>query len=736
MSGEETDRPPERERAQAHRLPERDRPWMMRTYAGHSTARASNELYRRNLEKGQTGLSVAFDLPTQTGYDPDDELARGEVGKVGVPVAHRGDMEALMEGIPLGEMNTSMTINATAAWLLALYIVAAEAQGVPQERLQGTTQNDIIKEFLARGTYAFPPAPSMRLIADTIAYTVEHVPKWNPINICSYHLQEAGATPVQEIAYAMSNAIAVLDAVQERMGALPGGPGSAGAPPGDPARIVQDSAGAPPEDPGRLARDSAGTSAGDHDPIARVFGRISFFVNAGVRFVEEHAKLRAMGILWEELGRERYGVTDPKLLRLRYGVQVNSLGLTEAQPENNVQRIVLEALAVTIGRDARARAIQLPAWNEALGLPRPWDQQWSLRIQQVLAYETDILEYPDIFEGSKVMEGLVAELLEGARAEMAVVAEHGGAVEAVPYMKGALVDSHRERLRRIETGEQTVVGQNRFAESEESPLTADAQGGILVVDPEVEAQQIEALRRWRSRREEDAVDGALVELARVASDPRESLMPSTIAAARAGATTGEWAATLRGVFGSYRAPTGVGEASAPAEAVDADGDVGAGAGAAAMELAQLREQVAALTERLGRRPKILVGKPGLDGHSNGAEQIAVRARDAGMDVVYEGIRLTPAQIAASALQEGVHVIGLSILSGSHRELIPAVLDALREAGVTAPVVVGGIIPEQDVAPLQEAGVAAVYTPKDFDLTRIVRDIVELVGERNAAVASV
>ena len=699
-------RPPERDRPQAHRLPERDRPWMMRTYAGHSTAKASNELYRRNLEKGQTGLSVAFDLPTQTGYDPDDELARGEVGKVGVPVSHRGDMEALMEGIPLGEMNTSMTINATAAWLLALYVVAAEAQGVPQEQLQGTTQNDIIKEFLARGTYAFPPAPSMRLIADTIAYTVEHVPKWNPINICSYHLQEAGATPIQEIAYAMSNAIAVLDAVQERIRTLPGGPGSAGRSQRAPTRI------------------------------AEVFGRISFFVNAGVRFVEEHAKLRAMGILWEEIGRERYGVEDPKLLRLRYGVQVNSLGLTEAQPENNVQRIVLEALAVTIGRDARARAIQLPAWNEALGLPRPWDQQWSLRIQQVLAYETDILEYPDIFEGSKVMEGLVAELLEGARAEMAVVAEHGGAVEAVPYMKGALVDSHRERLRRIESGEQTVVGQNRFAESEESPLTADAEGGILVVDPAVEAEQIEAVRRWRAERDQAAVDAALAELARAASEPEENLMEPTIAAARAGATTGEWAATLREVFGSYRAPTGVGEASAAAEEDDADANGDADGGAAARELGELREQVATLTERLGRRPKILVGKPGLDGHSNGAEQIAVRARDAGMDVVYEGIRLTPAQIAASALQEGVHVIGLSILSGSHRELIPAVIDALREAGVSAPVVVGGIIPEQDVAPLKQAGVAAVYTPKDFDLTRIIADVVELVGERNGAVAAV
>jgi ethylmalonyl-CoA mutase len=659
---------------------------MMRTYAGHSTARASNELYRRNLQKGQTGLSVAFDLPTQTGYDPDDELARGEVGKVGVPIAHRGDMAALMDGIPLGEMNTSMTINATAAWLLALYIVTAEEQGVAQEELQGTTQNDIIKEFLARGTYAFPPAASMRLIADMIAYTVEHVPKWNPINICSYHLQEAGATPVQEIAYAMSNAIAVLDAVHER--------------------VAADIA----------ARDgSAGTSAQAEVQrrMEEVFGRISFFVNAGVRFIEEHAKLRAMSILWEELGRERYGISDGRLLRFRYGVQVNSLGLTEAQPENNVQRIALEALAVTLGRDARARAIQLPAWNEALGLPRPWDQQWSLRIQQVLAYETDILEYPDIFEGSRVMDGLVAELLEGARAEMAVVAEHGGAVEAVGYMKSALVDSHRERIRRIESGEHVVVGQNRFTESEASPLTDDAQGGILVVDPAVEAEQIEAVRRWRSERDQREVGAALGELAAVAREERagENLMVATIAAARAGATTGEWAGTLREVFGSYRAPTGVGEAAALGGAEEID---------------ELREQVSRLQEQLGRRPKILVGKPGLDGHSNGAEQIAVRARDSGMDVVYEGIRLTPAQIAASALQEGVHVIGLSILSGSHRQLIPAVIEALREAGVTAPVVVGGIIPEQDVAPLRQAGVAAVYTPKDFDITRIMREIVELV----------
>ena len=651
------------------RLPERDRPWMMRTYAGHSTAKASNELYRRNLAKGQTGLSIAFDLPTQTGYDPDDELARGEVGKVGVPISHRGDMAALMDGIPLDEMNTSMTINATAAWLLALYIVTAEGHGIAQEQLQGTTQNDIIKEFLARGTYAFPPAPSMRLIADMIAYTVEHVPRWNPINICSYHLQEAGATPVQEIAYAMSNAIAVLDAARERV---------------EPERMEA------------------------------VFGRISFFVNAGVRFIEEHAKLRAMSILWEQIGTERYGVQDPRHLRFRYGVQVNSLGLTEVQPENNVQRIVLEALAVTLGRDARARAIQLPAWNEALGLPRPWDQQWSLRIQQVLAYETDILEYGDIFEGSKVMDALVEELLEGARAEMDVVAQHGGAVEAVPYMKAALVDSHRERLRRIESGEQVVVGQNRFEETEESPLTADAEGGILVVDPALEAEQIEAVRAWRSARDEDAARTALEQLAEVARDESGAvnLMVPTIAAARAGVTTGEWAATLREVFGSYRAPTGVGEAAA---------------GSSNGELSELRAEVERLQEQLGRRPKMLVGKPGLDGHSNGAEQVALRARDAGMDVVYDGIRLTPAQIAASALQEGVHVIGLSILSGSHRELIPAVMEALRERGVQAPVIVGGIIPEQDVADLLKDGAAAVYTPKDFDITRIMREIVALLA---------
>jgi (2R)-ethylmalonyl-CoA mutase len=643
---------------------------MMRTYAGHSDAERSNELYRRNLEKGQTGLSVAFDLPTQTGYDPDHELARGEVGKVGVSIADVADMRTLLREIPLDQMNTSMTINATAAWLLALYIVAAEDQGVAAEQLQGTTQNDILKEYLSRGTYAFPPGPSMRLIADTIAYTVQNVPKWNPINICSYHLQEAGATPVQEIAYAMSNAIAVLDAVRDRV---------------------------------------------PQELMGSVFGRISFFVNAGVRFVEEHAKLRAMSQLWEELGRDRYGVENEKHRRFRYGVQVNSLGLTEAQPENNVYRIALEALAVTLGRDARARAIQLPAWNEALGLPRPWDQQWSLRLQQVLAYETDLLEYPDIFEGSHVMENLVVELVDGARAEMARVAELGGAVEAVDYMKSALVESHRERWRRIEAGELTVVGMNKFTSTEPSPLTADADGGILVVDPEVEAQRREAVQRWRAERDQSAADAALAELERVARDDSENIMEATIAAARAGVTTGEWSQALRNVFGEYRAPTGVGEAAAvPSE-----------------DVAEIRDEVERLSEALGRRLKFLVGKPGLDGHSNGAEQIAVRARDAGMDVVYEGIRLTPSQIAASAAQEGVHVIGLSILSGSHAELIPSVLQALAEAGVEdVPVVVGGIIPDADADALREAGVAAVYTPKDWDLNQMMRDIIALVGDRH------
>jgi ethylmalonyl-CoA mutase len=658
-----------------HRLPERDRPWLMRTYAGHSNAKESNELYRRNLAKGQTGLSVAFDLPTQTGYDPNDELSRDEVGKVGVSIAHKGDMHTLLDGIPLDEMNTSMTINATAAWLLALYMAVAEENGVDTAALQGTTQNDIIKEFLSRGTYAFPPEPSMRLIADMIAFTVEEVPKWNPINICSYHLQEAGATPVQEVAYALSTAVAVLDKVRPRVPA---------------------------------------------ETFPRVFGRISFFVNAGIRFVEEHAKLRAMGRLWEEIGRERYGVTDEKYLRLRYGVQVNSLGLTESQPENNIIRIVLEALAVTMGRDARARAIQLPAWNEALGLPRPWDQQWSLRIQQILAFETDLLDYPDLFRGSEVMDGLVDELSEGARAEMAIVAEHGGAVEAVPYMKTQLVESHRERVRRIESGELKVVGKNCYTEHEPSPLEAGEDGGILRVDPQVERSAVEAVERWRAGRDQAAVDAALGELRAAAADESVNLMPPTLAAARAGATTGEWAAALRESFGEYRAPTGVGEAAA---APDDEA------------LAALRDRVERVSDALGRRIKILVGKPGLDGHSNGAEQIAVRARDAGMDVVYEGIRLTPSRIARTAVDEGVHVVGLSILSGSHAELIPAVLRELREAGADVPVVVGGIIPRADEQALLEAGVARVYTPKDFEVSRIMGDIVELVAEHHGAAAA-
>jgi len=655
-----------------HRLPEPDRPWVMRTYAGHSDARRSNELYRRNLAKGQTGLSIAFDLPTQTGYDPDHVLARGEVGKVGVSIVTKGDMHALLDGIPLDEMNTSMTINATAAWLLALYVTVAEENGVERTALKGTTQNDIIKEYLSRGTYAFPPGPSMRLIADTVAFAVNEIPSWNPTNICSYHLQEAGATPVQEIAYALSTGIAVLDEVKAR---------------------------------GQVAEADFPT----------VFGRISFFVNAGVRFVEEHAKLRAMSELWEGIGRERYGVTDPKFLRLRYGVQVNSLGLTEAQPENNVQRIALEALAVTMGRNARARAIQLPAWNEALGLPRPWDQQWSLRIQQVLAFETDILEYPDIFEGSKVMDGLVAELVEGAREEMKLVEGQGGAVEAVPYMKARLVESHRERVARIERGEMTVVGQNRFTETEDSPLTAGVDGGILTPDPEVERERVEALEAWRADRDDAEVEHALEQLAAAAEDEGANVMPATIAAAKAGATTGEWAQALRDVFGDYRAPTGV-SGSAPS----GNGDM----------LAATRQRVDAVSEALGHRLRILVGKPGLDGHSNGAEQIAVRARDVGMEVIYQGIRLTPEQIAASAIQEDVDVVGLSILSGSHRELVPETVRLLTEQGTEVPVVVGGIIPAADAAYLREAGVAGVYTPKDFDLSRIMGEIVDLVAERN------
>jgi (2R)-ethylmalonyl-CoA mutase len=660
----------------AHRLDQPDRPWVMRTYAGHSDARRSNELYRRNLAKGQTGLSVAFDLPTQTGYDPDHPLARGEVGKVGVSSAQKGDMHSLFDGIPLDEVNTSMTINATAAWLLALYVAVAEENGVDRAKLTGTTQNDIIKEYLSRGTYAFPPEPSMRLIADTVAFTVNEVPSWNPINVCSYHLQEAGATPVQEIAFALSTAIAVLDETKAR---------------------------------GQVAEED----------FPRVFGRISFFVNAGIRFIEEHAKLRAMGRLWEEIGRERYAVTEPKYLRMRYGVQVNSLGLTESQPENNVPRIVLEALAVTLGRDARARAIQLPAWNEALGLPRPWDQQWSLRIQQILANETDVLDYPDIFEGSHVVEGLTDELAEAAREEMRTVEEQGGAVEAVPYMKARLVESHRERVAKIEQGEIKVVGQNSFTETEDSPLTAGADGGILTPDPEVERERREALERWKAERDSGAVDLALERLAEVARDEGANIMPATIEAAKAGATTGEWAGVLREVFGDYRAPTGVGAAPE-----STDGEL----------LAAARERISELTQTLGHRPRILVGKPGLDGHSNGAEQIAVRARDVGMEVIYQGIRLTPEQIAASARDEDVDVIGLSILSGSHLQLVPEIVRLVREEGVDAPVVVGGIIPVADAKTLREAGVARVYTPKDFDLNRIMGEIADLLAERQTAPA--
>jgi (2R)-ethylmalonyl-CoA mutase len=649
----------------------------MRTYAGHSDAKRSNELYRGNLAKGQTGLSIAFDLPTQTGYDPDHVLARGEVGKVGVSVAHKGDMHQLLEGIPLDEMNTSMTINATAAWLLGLYVTVAEENGVERAALSGTTQNDIIKEYLSRGTYAFPPEPSLRLIADMVAFSVNEVPRWNPTNICSYHLQEAGATPVQEIAYALSTAIAVLDEVKAR---------------------------------GQVA---------DED-FPKVFGRISFFVNAGIRVIEEIAKLRTMGALWEQLGRERYGVTDEKMLRFRYGVQVNSLGLTEAQPENNIQRIVLEALAVTMSRDARARALQLPAWNEAMGLPRPWDQQWSLRIQQVLANETDLLEYPDIFEGSVVMDGLVAELSEGALAEMKVVEERGGAIKAVPYMKARLVESHRERVARIESGEQKVIGQNSFTESAESPLTAGADGGIMTPDPEVERELVAALEEWRANRDQAAVDAALAELAKVAADDGQNIMPATIAAAKAGATTGEWAQTMREVFGAYRGPTGV-DGAAPTNN--------------RAQLEEIRNQVEETSERIGHRIKILVGKPGLDGHSNGAEQIALRAKDVGMEVIYQGIRLTPAEIATSALQEDVDVVGLSILSGSHLELIPEVVRLLQEEGLEIPVVVGGIIPVADAERLRAAGVAGVYTPKDFDINQIMREIVQLVGERAGAGAA-
>jgi ethylmalonyl-CoA mutase len=652
-----------------------DRPWVMRTYAGHSSAPESNELYRRNLAKGQTGLSVAFDLPTQTGYDPDDQLARGEVGKVGVPVSHLGDMRALFEGIPLAETNTSMTINAPAMWLLALYEVVAEEQGAVCGDLSGTTQNDIIKEYLSRGTYVFPPTESMRLTTDLIAYTVDRMPRWNPINICSYHLQEAGATPVQELAFAMATATAVLDAVRE---------------------------------------------AGQVSPerFADVVSRISFFVNAGVRFVEEMCKVRAMVRLWDELTARRYGITDAKARRLRYGVQVNSLGLTEAQPENNVQRIVLEMLGVTLSKHARARAVQLPAWNEALGLPRPWDQQWSLRIQQVLAYESDLLEHDDLFAGSHVVEAKVEELCVAARAEMERIEERGGAVAAVEsgYLKSALVASHAARRARVESGDEVVVGVNRFTETESSPLTADLDTAIQTVDPAVEQRAIVAVQAWRSGRDAAAAESALATL-RSTAKTADNLVPATLRCARAGVTTGEWAGALREVFGDYRAPTGV------------SGSVGIGA--ALEDLQAVREAVRSTGAELGTRLRLLVGKPGLDGHSNGAEQIAVRARDAGFEVAYQGIRLTPVQIAAAAVEEGVHCVGLSILSGSHRELVPDVLRLLREAGAgDVPVVVGGIIPDADARWLREQGVAAVFTPRDFEITEIIGEIVRLVRAAN------
>ncbi len=651
------------------RLSERDRPWVMRTYAGHSSAQASNALFRRNLGKGQTGLSVAFDLPTQTGYDPDHELAVGEVGRVGVPISHLGDMRALFDGIDLGTANTSMTINATAMWLLALYATVAQEHGAPLEKLAGTTQNDILKEYLSRGTYIFPPGPSLRLTTDVISWAVENCPQWNPINICSYHLQEAGATPVQEVGFALATAVAVLDRVQvpaERMG-----------------EVVQ---------------------------------RVSFFVNSGVRFVEEMAKMRAFGRLWDEITLSRYGVTNDKQRRLRYGVQVNSLGLTEAQPENNVQRIVLEMLGVTLSRDARARAVQLPAWNEALGLPRPWDQQWSLRLQQVLAFESDLLEYPDLFEGSHVVEALVASIVEGARAELDRVLEMGGAVNAVEsgYLKSALVGSLAARRHRLESGEDTVVGVNRFTETEASPLTGAGAGSIEMISPEVERQAADAIRKWRAERDEQAVAQALERLKTEASG-ETNLMAATLDCVKAGVTTGEWASALREVFGEYRAPTGL------SAGVTSGGDAA---------LAKVRERVKATAHELGRaKLRLLVGKPGLDGHSNGAEQIAVRARDAGFEVVYQGIRLTPAQIVAAAVQEDVDLVGLSVLSGAHLLAVPAVLNGLREAGLgDVPVVVGGIIPEEDAVVLRETGVARVFTPKDFGLTDIMDELVTVVRE--------
>jgi ethylmalonyl-CoA mutase len=653
---------------------QRDKPWIFRTYAGHSTAADSNALYRKNLAKGQTGLSVAFDLPTQTGYDSDHFLAKGEVGKVGVPICHLGDMRALFDGIPLDSMNTSMTINATAAWLMALYIAVADEQGARRGALQGTIQNDIIKEYLSRGTYVFPPAPSMRLIKDVILFTTKESPKWNPINVCSYHLQEAGATPVQELAFALATAIAVLDTVKTS---------------------------------GEVSSDKFGD----------VVGRISFFVNAGLRFITELCKMRAFTELWDEITRERYGITDPKQRLFRYGVQVNSLGLTEPQPENNVARILIEMLAVTLSRNARARAVQLPAWNEALGLPRPWDQQWSLRMQQILAYETDLLEYGDIFDGSDEIAQKVEDLKQQAREELRRIEEMGGAVAAVDagYMKQQLVESNTARLEAIERGEQTVVGVNKYLETEPSPL-AGAADAILTVSEDAERGQIERLKAWRESRDNAAVAEALKELKRAATTGG-NIMPASIVCAKAGVTTGEWGWTLREAFGEYRAPTGVGRAMRN----DVTG------------LDDIRADVDRVSRKLGRRLTFLVGKPGLDGHSNGAEQIAVRARDAGMQVVYEGIRLTPEEIVEAARKEKAHVVGLSVLSGSHLPLVEDVVDRMKRAGLDVPVVVGGIIPPEDAAELEKAGVAAVYTPKDFELNRIMSDVVRIVERAKGAV---
>ena len=656
---------------------ERDRPWIFRTYAGHSTATESNKLYRSNLAKGQTGLSVAFDLPTQTGYDPDDILARGEVGKVGVPVSHLGDMRALFADIPLERMNTSMTINATAPWLLALYAAAADEQGADRLALAGTTQNDIIKEYLSRGTYVFPPAPSLRLTTDVIAWTYSNMPKWNPMNVCSYHLQEAGATPVQELSFALATAIAILDNLKAS-GAIP------------------------------------------EEDFPKAVGRISFFVNAGMRFITEMCKMRAFTELWDEICRERYGVEEERYRRFRYGVQVNSLGLTEPQPENNVYRILLEMLAVVLSKNARARAVQLPAWNEALGLPRPFDQQWSLRMQQIVAYETDLLEYADIFDGSTEITAKVEALKEQARDELARIDDMGGAVAAIDssYMKRQLVEANSGRLFAIEAGEQIVVGVNKWTESEPSPLAAGEDGGILTVPEHVEREAVDKIKVWRENRDEAEVSAALADLKSAAAEDRNIMEPS-IAAAKAGVTTGEWGRVLREVFGEYRAPTGVGKS-----VKDDAGD-----------LAGVRADVDAVSAKLGRRLKFLVGKPGLDGHSNGAEQIAVRARDCGMEVVYEGIRLTPAQIVNAAVEEDVHVIGLSILSGSHLALVRDVMDRLRQDGADdIPVIVGGIIPDEDAASLKAMGIAAVYTPKDFQLTDIMADIVKIVAGRDEVAA--